>query len=257
MGPVRNHEKNRTQREGNGEEPWEEPLKRETHEENPKRKQNQKEGISEELVRTPNPGSEEYRWAVYGWSEKTQWWLSDQDLSSQPSNPELKNLTLELLTVIFIIHDPFFVFPPFALCAAEHCGGGRWILRWLGFWWQHKGGRDQTGPDGDDRLREVFLLCRYGFLRNLPGELRRRWPHHNVLRRTQPPCGRGLRQEWQGERAGTSGTLELGLGYCWLIWALFKTLKKRCCCCIVCPHEGAPHSADPSRVIIFSYVNKI
>lgn len=99
-----------------------------------------------------------------------------------------------------------FLFPPdgFAytlplLCCAEYRCGGRRFLRRPGIRGQHKGGRDPAGLDGDDCFRKDILQSWASFLCDLPGELRRGRPHHNLLRRPQSQSSWSLREDGESE----------------------------------------------------------
>lgn len=81
----------------------------------------------------------------------------------------------------------------------EHCRGRGRFLWWSGLRGQHEGSGDQVGPDGDDCLRPHFLHCRACVLCNLPGELRRGRPHHDLLRRPQPQSSRSFCEDGEGE----------------------------------------------------------
>lgn len=82
---------------------------------------------------------------------------------------------------------------------SEHrCGWGRFLWR-SGLRGQHEGSSDQVGPDGDDCLRSHFLHCWARVLGNLPGELRRGRPHHDLLRGPQPQSSWSFREDKEGE----------------------------------------------------------
>lgn len=85
--------------------------------------------------------------------------------------------------------------------AAEHRRSGSRFLRRPGIWRQHQGSSDSSRSDGDDCLRQGILHSQSCLPRHLPGELRRRWPHHNLLRRTQPQNRGGFRQNRQSTRS--------------------------------------------------------
>lgn len=85
----------------------------------------------------------------------------------------------------------------FFFFAAEHCRRWSWFLRRPGLWRQHQGGSDPSWPNGDDCLCQVLLHQGPCLARHLPGELRHRRPHHNLLRRTQPQDREGIRRNRQ------------------------------------------------------------
>lgn len=83
------------------------------------------------------------------------------------------------------------------IVAAEHCSSGSRFLWRPGIRRQHQGSSDSSWPDGDDRLRQVLLHKLPRVPCHLPGELRHRWPHHNLLRWTQPQDRGSFRQNRQ------------------------------------------------------------
>lgn len=151
----------------------------------------------------------------------SSWWMS-VIFSKSPAAAvwwseltTLQSLVLSIAALSYpVLHLQLFQFCSVHVCwcnitfvcvcahVVEHRSSRRRILWRLVFRWQHQSCRDQTRPGGDDRLRAAFLLHWVRFLGNLPGELRRRRSHHDVLRRAQPPCGRGLRQNREGEKTG-------------------------------------------------------
>lgn len=85
----------------------------------------------------------------------------------------------------------------FLFSLQEHRRCRSWFLWRPGLRRQHQGGGDPSRPDGDDRLRQVLLHQGPRLARHLPGELRHRRPHHDLLRRTQPQDREGIRRNRQ------------------------------------------------------------
>lgn len=102
-------------------------------------------------------------------------------------------------------------------CVEEHRGHWCGFRGWAGAWRQHQGRHHSHRSGGNDAVLQQVLLR--GPASHVLPELRRRRPHHHVLRWSEPQVRQSVRDDRQGEVCGCLSSCECSdADRCGVVW---------------------------------------